>query len=107
MKYEVVIDRNKPTDIRHLKECNAKVERLVLKGKGELNGCLLTFSNKDDGPHGQKDLLLLKPIHEKENILLPHNKHLVVSPYDYCSIQIFTGNMRDDDIITMYLSTGV
>jgi hypothetical protein len=104
MEQQIIIALGGLTDIKHLKDLCVRPRQLVLEGSGSLNSCMMTFSRENDFPIGQKDLLFLKPLHEKSEILVPHLKDFSLSGYTYCSIEIFTGKISEKDKIILYLS---
>jgi hypothetical protein len=105
VQYNITITAEGSTDLGLLKDKNAVIRRLTLTGKGKLDACILTFGKKGDSKYGQKDLLFLKPLHEKSEILMPHIKGFHTTDYDYCTLQVLTGNIMAGDEIKLYLTT--
>ena len=103
MEYNIVINRDEPTDLSALKNQHGTVRQLTLTGVGKLDACMLTFYNEGDSLSAQKDLLFLKPLHTLSQTLVPHIKNFTASGYDFCSIVVFTGNVLKSDKIELSL----
>jgi hypothetical protein len=101
VEYRIAIKPEGPTDISALKNRNAVIKSVALTGKGKLGACMFTFGKNGGSVNEQKDLLFIKPLHERTELLLPHIKGFAVSDYDYCSVQVFTGTPAPGDEIKL------
>ena len=99
MEHRILINREGPTDISHLKDRGAIARQLVLSGSGNLHSCIVSFSKKAHESNIHKELLFIKPLHERSEKLIPHLPAYPVSHFDYCSIQVFTGSVSKEDEI--------
>jgi len=79
-------------------------KQLVLEGEGKLHSCILTFGVEHDNINGQKEILFLKPLHEKGEILLPHIKDFSLHGFNYCYIEVFTGKVSAHDRLVLHLA---
>ena len=101
MESAILINEHGPTDLGPLKAQNAVLHRLSLSGKGKMGACIITFYKQGEFKTVQKDVLFLKALHEKSEILLPHIKGFVASDYDYCLFERFTGHGLPEDEIKL------
>jgi hypothetical protein len=101
MEGTITISKDEPTDLSRYKDQNISVKQLALTGAGKLDACMITFYKNGDSLSAQKDLLFLKPLHARNEVLVPHIKDFKVSGYDFCSIQVFTGNVLKSDKVEL------
>ena len=101
MEYTIAINNEGTTDLSALKKRHAVIKRLSLSGAGKLGACIMTFGKLGETARGNKDLLFLKPLHERSETLLPHIKEFSVDEYDFCSLQVFTGELKQGDTIKL------
>ena len=99
----MLINLSEPTNLSCLGAYDAVIERIELQGKGKLGSCMLTFSKNGDQPVQQKDVLFIKGLHQSAEVLYPHLKNFSLAEFDYCMLEVFTGNMLPDDHIVLYL----
>ena len=99
MEQRILINREGPIDISHLKDRGAIARQLVLSGAGSLHSCIVSFSKNAPESNVHKELLSIKPLHERTEKLVPHLQAYPVSHFDYCNIQVFTGSVSKDDEI--------
>ena len=106
MEHNIVIHADgRSTDISLLKTKCAFSGRIELKGKGSLESCMITFLRNGERVAAGKDVLFVKPLHQKSQTLLPHLKKFLVSDFDLCSVEIFGGNILDGDEIILFVSS--
>ncbi len=103
VQYNTIIKGSGITDLSQLKDKDVIIKKLVLCGSGKLDACMLSFGKHGDSWTSHKDLLFLKPLHEKSEILLPHIKGFSAGGYDFCTLQILTGTVTAADEIQLSL----
>jgi len=96
-----VINNDGPTVLEHLKNKKAIVKHISVQGKGKLHSCMLTFGKHGDTKASSKELLFIKPLHERDEILLPHVGTFNIADYDFCSLEIITGTLHHTDQIIL------
>jgi hypothetical protein len=101
MECTILINEDGTTDLRHLKNQNAIVQRLCLSGTGNMGACIITFCHQEESATAHKEVMFLKALHEKSQILLPHIKSFNASYYDFCFFERFTGNICYGDEIKL------
>ena len=104
VEYTIAINSEGTTDLSALKNLHAVIKRLSLSGIGKLGACMLTFGKRGQSNNAHKDLLFIKPLHERSETLLPHLKEFSVDDYDFCSIQIFTGALKEGDTVRLLVT---
>ena len=105
MQYNISINAEGTTDLVQLKDKHVIIRRLSLYGTGKLGACMVTFCRNGDSMASHKDVMFLKPLHEKSETLMPHIKGFNASGFDYCTMQILTGNLKPGDELQLYLTT--
>ena len=101
VEYSIVIKHDGPTDISALRHKNAVIKSVALSGQGTLGACMFTFGKKEGSVNQQKDMLFIKPLHERSETLLPHVKDFRISDFDFCLFQVFTGRPQPSDEIKL------
>ncbi len=70
-----------------------------------MDSFIVTFLRNGERVAVGKDVLFIKPLHQKSEILLPHIQKFLVSDYDLCSVEIFGGNVLEGDEIILFVSS--
>ena len=104
VEYIIAINNEGTTDLSALKNMRGVIKRLSMQGVGRLGACMLTFSKIGDEARRHKDLLFIKPLHERSETLLPHLKEFSVDDYDFCSLQVFTGELKQGDTVKLMVT---